>query len=165
MSVLLFAPSALRAQTFQNLDQLDSLVAMTVGASLGQPGGPAAPIDRRLHLTPCASTPQVTGPTFGAAIVSCPSVGWRLRVPLVPSAQGADAGHTNAASEPARDIVIRKGDPVELVAGGDLFSISRQMIADEDGAVGQTITVREDRKSPPVSARVERAGLVRAPTT
>ena len=39
---------ALAQQKFENLDRLDGLVAMTVGANLGEPGGPIAPIDRRL---------------------------------------------------------------------------------------------------------------------
>ncbi|MBO9580519.1 MAG: flagella basal body P-ring formation protein FlgA, partial [Sphingobium sp.] len=60
--------------------------------------------------------------------------------------------------------VVKKGDPVELIAGSDVFSVSRLMIADQDGAVGDLISVRLDPKSPPVSARVERAGRVRAPT-
>jgi flagella basal body P-ring formation protein FlgA len=71
---------------------------------------------------------------------------------------------TQPAAPPAAEAVVKKGDPVELIAGNDLFSVSRMMVADEDGEVGQYISVREDRKSTPVSARVERAGVVRAPT-
>src|SRR3546814_17285361 len=41
---------ALAQQKFENLDRIDSLVAMTVGANLGEPGGPIAPVDRRLRL-------------------------------------------------------------------------------------------------------------------
>ena len=37
------------------------------------------------------------------------------------------------------------------------------MIADEDGAVGETIRVREDKKSAPIFAQVVEMGLVRIP--
>lgn len=162
---LLLSPSLANAQTFENLDRLDSLVTMTVGANLGQPGGPAAPIDRRLRLKPCPSTPRIEGPTFGAAIVSCAETGWRLRVPLVPvPMQDAKLAQAASKAQISAEAVVKKGDPVELVAGSEMFSVSRAMIADEDGAVGAMIRVRETPKSTPVIARVERAGIVRAPT-
>ncbi|MFP5435613.1 MAG: flagellar protein, partial [Alphaproteobacteria bacterium] len=70
-------------QRFENLDRIDSLVAMSVGANLGEPGGPMAPVDRRLKLAACPTMPKVEGPVFGAAMVKCESLGWRIRVPLV----------------------------------------------------------------------------------
>lgn len=73
---------ALAQQKFENLDRIDSLVAMTVGANMGEPGGPIAPVDRRLRLAACPTTPSVDGPVFGAAIVKCDALGWRIRVPL-----------------------------------------------------------------------------------
>ena len=164
------------AADFENLDRLDSLVAMTVGANIGEPGGPMAAVDRRLRLKPCPSTPKVEGPVFSAAIVSCAETGWRIRVPLaaapaadrVPMFAGANTPASRvpmASARPAQaEKVVKKGDPVELIAGSDVFSVSRLMIADEDGAIGDMIRVREDAKAPPVSARVERAGRVRAPT-
>ncbi len=172
---LLGLPALANAQQgFESLDKLDQLVAITVGADLGQPGGPAAPLDRRLRLKPCPTTPKVEGPVFGAAIVSCTETGWRLRVPLV-AAQTPDrapmmanatgrAAAAPAQQAPVAEKVVKKGDPVELIAGSDVFSVSRLMIAEEDGAVGDMIRVRQDAKSAPVSARVERAGRVRAPT-
>lgn len=165
-----FAGPAQAQQKFENLDRIDSLVAMTVGANLGQPGGPAAPVDRRLKLAACPAVPSVDGPVFGAAIVKCDALGWRIRVPLVPG--GAAAASTQAPVQrrmaaarqvPAaqKEVVVRKGDPVELVAGGASFSVSRPMVADEDGAPGDMIRVREDKKSPPVIAQVVEIGLVR----
>lgn len=168
----LLGTPALAQQGFESLDKLDSLVAITVGANIGEPGGPVAPIDRRLRLKPCGDTPKVEGPVFSAAIVSCPDAGWRIRVPLkLTPAQsaaapvaGSQAQRVAAASAPSAEKVVKKGDPVELIAGSDVFSVSRLMIADQDGAVGDLISVRVDAKSPPVSARVEKAGRVRAPT-
>ena len=157
---------ALAQQKFENLDRLDGLVAMTVGANIGEPGGPIAPVDRRLRLAACPVTPSVEGPTFGAAIVKCDALGWRIRVPL--SSGGATAAvpvaRYGAAARPVqRDMVVKRGDPVQLIAGNASFSVSRVMIADEDGAVGDTIRVREDKKAAPVLAQVVEMGTVRIP--
>ncbi|MCP1471565.1 flagella basal body P-ring formation protein FlgA [Sphingobium sp. OAS761] len=164
---------ALAQDKFENLDRLDSLVAMTVGANLGEPGGPAAPVDRRLRLAACPSTPTVEGPVFGSAMVKCEALGWRIRVPLVPGTAAAASGPVPgsapgrfvraAAVAVPRDMLVKKGDPVQLIAGNARFSVSRMMIADEDGALGDTIRVREDRKSAPLMAQVVEMGLVRVP--
>ncbi len=173
LTVLFAAPAMAQAPNFENLDRLDQLVAITTGANIGEPGGPVTPIDRRLRLKPCGQTPKVEGPVFGAAILSCADAGWRIRVPLVavaaaPAERAPMIGATTriAVGQPvvSAEKVVKKGDPVELIAGSEVFSVSRIMIADEDGAVGDMIRVRQDAKSTPVSARVERAGRVRAPT-
>ncbi|WP_413818501.1 flagella basal body P-ring formation protein FlgA [Sphingobium sp.] len=169
MVALAVASPAAAQQKFENLDRLDGLVAMTVGANLGEPGGPVTPIDRRLKLAACPSTPNVTGPTFGAAIVKCDAIGWRIRVPLV--AGGVQANVTMptqraaaARPVPSREMVVKKGDPVQLVAGGAAFSVSRLMVADEDGAIGTMIRVRgEDKKASPVLAQVVEMGMVQIP--
>lgn len=164
-------------QKFENLDRIDSLVAMTVGANLGEPGGPAAPVDRRLRLAACPTTPSVEGPIFGAAMVKCDALNWRIRVPLVAGGAAAASGpvprtasaygsvnrYTRPAPVAAKETVVRKGDPVQLMAGNSVFSVSRMMVADEDGAMGETIRVREDRKSSPVFAQVVEMGVVRIP--
>jgi len=145
------------AQSFENLERLDGLVAISMGANRGEPGGPLTPIDRRLRLAACPTTPTVEGPQMNAAIISCPAIGWRIRVPLAP------AGQAQQAAQATTGPVIKKGDPVQLVAGSDAFSVSRPMIADEDGAVGAIIRVRQDARATPVMARVESMGIVRAP--
>lgn len=165
------------SQKFENLDRIDGLVAMTVGANLGEPGGPAAPVDRRLRLAACPTTPSVEGPIFGAAMVKCEALGWRIRVPLVAgsaaassgplprtaSAYGATNRYVRPAPVAAKEAVVRKGDPVQLMAGNAVFSVSRMMVADEDGAMGETIRVREDKKSAPIFAQVVEMGVVRIP--
>ncbi|HEX7853614.1 MAG TPA: flagella basal body P-ring formation protein FlgA [Sphingobium sp.] len=154
-----------QAQGFQNLDQIDSLVSTTVGANIGEPGGALSPVDRRLRLAACPQIPSIEGPVFGAAIIRCDKLGWRIRVPLKleKPAPVAVAVHQQAQVPQARIVLIKKGDPVQLVAGNAAFSVSRAMIADEDGAVGEMIRVREDRNSPAVSGRIEADGLVRIP--
>ena len=175
VAMLVGVQPALAQQKFENLDRIDSLVAMTVGANLGEPGGPAAPVDRRLRLAACPATPTVEGPVFGAAMVKCDALGWRIRVPLVAGAAAGASGplprtaaapqsrFARPAAAPSREAVVRRGDPVQLMAGNAAFSVSRAMIADEDGAVGETIRVREDRKSPPIFAQVVEMGMVRVP--
>lgn len=168
---LFSAVSATAQQRFENLDRIDSIVAMTVGANIGQPGGALAPVDRRLRLAPCPQVPEVSGPLFGAAVVECKPIGWRIRVPL--SAQPAAVAQpvntawqpraaTPRAAQPAAP-VVKKGDPVQLIAGGDSFTVSKLMIAEEDGAAGQMIRVREDKKGSPVLAQVVEMGVVRIP--
>lgn len=158
---------ALAQQKFENLDRIDSLVAMTVGANMGEPGGPIAPVDRRLRLAACPTTPSVDGPVFGAAIVKCDALGWRIRVPLgaggAAAASGPVARYAPAVRPIAREAVVKKGDPVQLMAGNASFSVSRMMVADEDGTVGQTIRVREDKKAAPILAQVVDMGIVRVP--
>lgn len=164
-------PMLAQAQQFENLDRLDGIVAMTVGANIGEPGGPAAPVDRRLKLAACPAVPQVSGPVFGAAMVECKAQGWRIRVPLVAGssqaaipAYGNRGGYARPVAAAAKaEPIIKRGDPVQLMAGGSAFTVSRMMIAEEDGAPGEMIRVREDRKSDPVLARVVESGIVRVP--
>lgn len=162
--------AAAHAQQFENLDRLDSIVAMSVGANIGEPGGAVAPVDRRLKLAACPQVPQMSGMMFGAAMVECKALGWRIRVPLNPGGQQQPMATMQPMSygygRPApmqKQIVVKKGDPVQLVAGGTAFRVTRMMIADEDGAAGDMIRVREDKKSDPVLARVQEMGIVRAP--
>ncbi|MEJ7933317.1 flagella basal body P-ring formation protein FlgA [Sphingobium sp. AN558] len=161
------AQPAVAQQKFENLDRLDGLVAMTVGANMGEPGGPIAPVDRRLRLAACPTTPAVDGPVFGAAIVKCDALGWRIRVPLAAGGAAGVTGpvgrYASAARALPKQAVVRRGDPVQLTAGNSSFSVSRVMLADEDGAIGETIRVREDKKSAPISAQVVDAGIVRIP--
>lgn len=154
------------AQQFENLDRLDSIVAMSVGANIGEPGGAVAPVDRRLKLAACPQVPQMSGMMFGAAMIECKAQGWRIRVPLNPGGQQPLAVMQQASyGRPAaiqKQVVVKKGDPVQLIAGGSAFMVTRMMIADEDGAAGDMIRVREDKKSDPVMARVQESGIVKA---
>lgn len=146
------APAAVQAQAFQNVDQLETALVAALGAGVGEPGGPAAPIDRRLKLAQCPQAPVFDAPMLGAVAVRCVSLGWRIRVPL---ARGL------SASAVREEPVIRKGDPVELIAGGRYFEVSTQAVAEQDGAPGARIRVRSTLKAAPVFAEVVRAGVVR----
>lgn len=159
--VLISAP--VHAQKFENLDRIDSIVAMTVGANIGEPGGPVAQVDRRLKLAACPEMPHVSGPVFSAAMVECKSIGWRIRVPLHSGGAYNNSRPAPVAAMAKAVPLIKRGDPVQLVAGGASFTVSRVMIADEDGAVGDMIRVRENRRADPVLAQVVENGIVRIP--
>src|SRR3954463_2832756 len=66
----------------QNLDELEQIVVTTLGADVGQPGGPLVSIDRRMRLTACPTGIQIDPPSANAVTVRCTTAGWRLRVPL-----------------------------------------------------------------------------------
>ena len=162
----LFAAAPAAAAGFQNLEALEFRLVSALGAGIGQPGGPAASIDRRLKLLSCAEPTLIAPPVAGAVAIRCASAGWRIRVPLVrdgsaPAAPTAAPVRLAAATK--QPPVIRRGDPVELRAEAAGFSVSNEMIADGDGAPGDRIRVRADRQSPPVMVEVVAAGLVRIP--
>lgn len=134
LALLIAAPAA--AQTFEDLDQLEAQVVASLGAGIGEPGGPARPIDRRLRLAACPEPATVGDTAMGAVTVRCRPVGWRIRVPLSGGAQSATMAATRA--EP----IIRRGDQVEVVAMSSQFRVSTVGIADQNGAPGDTIRVR-----------------------
>jgi len=163
-AVLAMAATGAVAQNFENVARLESGLIAQLGAGIGQPGGPVAPIDRRLKLASCPGAVAYDPPVLGAAAVRCAALGWRIRVPLVRLAQAQP--QAAAGSQPQQalaDIVIRRGDPVEVVAGGRYFSVSSQAIAEQDGRVGGRIRVRAAPKSPPMMVEVVGEGQVRIP--
>lgn len=147
----------------QDLNQLEQIVVTTLGADVGQPGGPMAPIDRRMRLAACPIGIQIDPPTAGAVTVRCTTAGWRLRVPLMRaelvSASGANQyGGRPMAKAPAD---IRKGDPVQLIAQGQSYSISVDAMAMEDANIGGRIRVSAASKPGTLFAEVIDVGRVR----
>lgn len=161
MTMMLMAGAAapVMAQSFENVARLESGLVAELGAGIGEPGGPAAPIDRRLKLASCPDPLAYDPPNLGAVAVRCAALGWRIRVPLMRAAGGASAQGQLDQGE----LVIRKGDPVELVAGGKFFSVSSQAIAEQDGRIGARIRVRGGAKNAPMMVEVVREGVVRIP--
>lgn len=154
-SAALAAPAT--AQTFEDLDVLQGRVVASLGAEVGEAGGPARPLDRRLKLTACPEPAIVEAPALGAVAVRCAPIGWRIRVPVKTAAFAAAT--PEAAALPA----VRKGDQVELRAAGGAFQISMVAIAEEDGARGSRIRVRAEPKQPPILAEVDGPGRVFLP--
>ncbi len=144
-------------QGFENLDMLDSRIAAALGANVGEPGGPVAPLDRRLRLAACPEPAAIDEPAMGALTVRCAPLGWRIRVPLTGGATVSRATATRA--EP----MIRRGDQVEVVALASNFSVSTTGVAEQDGAPGDRIRVRADRRSAPFIGQVTSDGRVALP--
>ncbi len=144
---------------FENLDQLDIAVAAALGAGIGEPGGPARPVDRRLKLAACPQPVVVEAPALGAVAVSCPAIGWRVRVPLVRTLLASAQMPAQQAAEP----VVRKGDQVELIASSGAFTVSTVAVAEQDGAAGARIRVRSEGKKGAVIGIVTEDGRVALP--
>ncbi|WP_295632154.1 flagella basal body P-ring formation protein FlgA [Novosphingobium sp.] len=158
------APLHAQAGGFIDPAAIEAEVARFTGAGMGQPGGAALPIDRRLRLARCAAPlalswrgqSQLQGQDM--VVVQCPG-GWRLFVAL--SAGGQSAVAAPVIGPP----VIGKGDAVTIVVRGDGYSVSQGGEALEPGAPGAWIRVRAGEKSPgdrneALRARVVRPGLV-----
>lgn len=143
------------AQAFESIATLEARLIGALDAGIGEPGGPAAPIDRRLKLVPCPQPATIDPPALGAVALRCPAAGWRIRVPLVRTVDAP----TTAKAAP----IVRRGDPVELSAGARGFSVSAQAIAQEDGSTGDRIRIKTDPKSTPIFAEIVAPGIVRLP--
>ncbi len=158
---LLALPAVAHAQGFQDLNALETQVTAALGAGIGEPGGPARPIDRRLKLSPCPAPVVIEPPALGAVALACKAIGWRIRVPLTPAPMAAAAVQQAAAvkAEP----IIRRGDQVELTADGGGFSVSTVAVAEQDGAPGDHIRVRPAAKPGTVIGVVAEDGRVLLP--
>jgi flagella basal body P-ring formation protein FlgA len=147
---------------FEDIAKLEGRVVGALDADIGQPGGPVAPIDRRLKLTACPSPVTIDPPALGALPLRCEALGWRIRVPLVRIPGATPAMQVAAASPPpATPVVIKRGDPVQLVSGAAGFSVSTAGVAQEDGHAGGVVRVKTDAKGPVILGQVVDAGLVR----
>ena len=149
-----------------NLALLDRAAEIFAGARLGEPGGPIAPIDRRLRLANCGSSPEFTWRTdaHDAIVIRCADPrGWRIFVSVraIPAAPAAPAVVQQAAvkAEP----VIRRGDPVTLEASQSGFAVSADGIAMGDAAPGERLQVKMDGAKAPVQAVAVEAGRATLP--
>lgn len=163
---LIAAPAfaAAGADGFENLDKLEGRLVGALNADIGQPGGPATHIDRRLKLQPCPVPATIDPPALGAVALRCEPLGWRIRVPLTRSAGAIVPGAPYApavAAAPAEPVAIKRGDPVELIATRDGFTVATQAVAQEDGRVGGRIRVRPSDRGAIVIGEVVDTGRVR----
>lgn len=159
---LLAVPASAQAQAIQDLNEIDVLVAATMGAGIGEPGGARAPVDRRLKLKACPVALEISGPDLGAAAVRCPALGWRIRVPLDLAAEREQAevarpGQPRSAAGQGLE-GVKRGEPILLTVDRPMFSLSRVMIADKDGRVGEVIPVRDDPRGKPIFVRIVEPG-------
>ncbi len=162
--LLLIAPLPALAQGFENLEMLDNRVAAALGANIGEPGGATTAIDRRLRLQACPQPVEIGEPIAGAVAVRCVPLGWRIRVSIVSSGESRQVASAAAPARQERAApVIRRGDQVELVAIAAGFTVSTLATADQDGAPGDRIRVRTERRTAPVIGQVLSDGRVALP--
>jgi flagella basal body P-ring formation protein FlgA len=140
LTALLFATAA-QAQMFEDLDALDLRLVER---------GAAQPLDQRLRLAKCPEAVVIDPPALGAVAVRCTSLGWRIRVAIVPAQPHQDT------------VLVRKGDLVDLSYGGDAFSVSTSATVLEYGVRGQTIRVTSAASGKTMSATVIGPGEVSA---
>jgi len=148
---------------FEDLARLEGRLVGALDADVGQPGGPANHIDSRLKLKPCPAPVTIDPPALGAVALRCEPLGWRIRVPLTRSAT-TGASVAQAAASPAQPLsspVIKRGDPVELAASSNGFTVTTEAVAQEDGRLGGRIRVRPGDKGAIVIGEVVDAGRVR----
>jgi flagellar basal body P-ring formation protein FlgA len=142
---LIFLASPAYSQAFEDVEALRSVVSTQTGVHAA-----AITIDERLKLKKCPETPLIEAPVMGAVAVRCPSLGWRIRVPI------AALESSRAASLP----LVRRGDIVEVVAVGQGYSVSSSGTAMEEGAKGTAVRVKTGNASAPVTATVLDVGRV-----
>ncbi|MEH6756210.1 MAG: flagella basal body P-ring formation protein FlgA [Parasphingorhabdus sp.] len=148
---ILFIFSMGAASPFEDTAQLDRQVAMHLSANIGDAGGARAPIDTKLRLTRCPGTLDLSETNNSAVMVSCPALGWRIFVPV-------QRGQTQSTSQD--EFVVLRNQPLTLVVKRPSFSISYGVIAQENGRLGDYISVRSSRKSKEIMARVSGSGEV-----
>ncbi|VAV91399.1 hypothetical protein MNBD_ALPHA04-1613 [hydrothermal vent metagenome] len=144
------------AKEFQSLETLDLILQQALGRSIGEAGGPRTNVDRRLKLENCPETPRVDTRNISNVIIRCTALNWRISVPLVTA---TTASRRSFAAEQ----IIQRGQPVLLVVRQNGFVISRQMIADRKGRLGDVIPVRMTRRSSPILVEITGPGRVTIP--
>lgn len=138
------AAAVMTPGSYQDLHLLDARVAAMLGS-----GRSAVPIDKRIKLAACPDEPEISPSPGGALAVRCAALGWRIRVVL--------AGASSAGAP--EEVLIHKGDSIELVADGPGYSATFAATALDDGQEGGVIRVKIPTSVSPISATVSRAGV------
>ncbi|QHL90160.1 hypothetical protein GVO57_04070 [Sphingomonas changnyeongensis] len=156
LSLLLTVLAAPSAPAITDLAVLDRAAEIFAGARLGEAGGPVAPIDRRLRLQSCPSSPEFAWrtPAHDAIVIRCPEAGgWRIFVAVRQAAANGTAAGPAASPVPrVAEPVIRRGDPVTLASEQPGFSVSAEAVAMADAAPGARVAVKVEGARTPVQA-------------
>lgn len=160
----MLALALLAAAGTTDLALLDRAAEIFAGAPLGAPGGPSAPIDKRLKLAVCGASPEFSWRTEArdAIVIRCPDPGsWRIFVGVkaAPAALAPALAAAPAKVEP----VIRRGDPVTLSAGRPGFAVTADGVAMADAAPGARFQVKIEGAKNPVQAIAVEAGQATLP--
>jgi flagellar basal body P-ring formation protein FlgA len=136
--------SPVQAQQFEDLSVLDAKVASAVGV------GSVKPIDRRLKLARCPEPVTLDTAAPSTVVLRCNIVGWRIRVPVAQAVGASNAG----------EILVKRGETVEMVIQGDGFEIASSGIAIEDGFSGKRIRVKSSTGNGSITGTVVGQALV-----
>jgi flagellar basal body P-ring formation protein FlgA len=139
--IFMATPAQSQMQSFEDIAALDQVVAAVTKAQ---------PIDARLKLARCPQPVLVQAEHMGAVTVQCSALGWRIRVPVLQAA-------TAAASA---EMLVRRGETVEMVSSGSGFEISTNAVALEDGPLGSAIRVKSPTGNAVSVATVTARGIV-----
>jgi flagella basal body P-ring formation protein FlgA len=162
--MLMASPAA--AQSFQSTALIDKAVAGFTGHAIGETGGARTAVDTRLKLATC---PMVSlnwrTDSHDSVVVTCTDPQWRIFVPVMMPARPGPAATPAAAPVAAAKaaIVIKRGDPVTVVAGEGGFSVTRDGIATTDAAAGARVLIRVQDGKPPIQAIAVEAGKAMIP--
>lgn len=132
-----------------------------IDALVGTPG--LAVLDPRTQRD-CATAPKVDwyGSLHRAVTVTCEGTpGWKLYVPMRGNPQTGPVAAA-AAVQMTAPVVVKRGDAVQVAAGGTGFKITASGSAEQDGRVGAHIRVRLSNGTI-TNAVVESAGNVSLP--
>jgi flagella basal body P-ring formation protein FlgA len=166
LSPLAFA-SAAGAAGFVDPAMLDARVASFAGAPLGEEGGAATRVDRRLKLVDCGDGLILGWRTErrDAVVVSCTgSASWKIFVPVRSTPNvAAPAASASGVSAARAEPVIRRGDPVTVQSGAGGFSVTTEGTAMMDAPPGARIRVTVAGSRLPIQAVAVQAGLVQLP--
>lgn len=158
LAAFAFAPAVSAQAGFYDLVAVDRAVAAFTGAGIGQPGGAALPVDRRMRLANCFGTLVVSwyGTRQDNVLVQCPDPGgWRLFV--------AVAGNPRQGAASAEPLAVARGEALTISVEGEGFTVSQSGEAMEAGQIGSWIRVRTSVRATPMRARIARPGLVVVP--
>lgn len=149
-------PAAAAQSATEDWQTIDVLTAMVANAM----GRTATPIDRRIKVARCPEQASVTAVDTQTLAVRCPSLGWRVRVPMTAPA-GASAAGGFVTQPAAAAPVIRRGDNVRVTIDTESFSINYAATATQDGRVGDLIALRGTDPKNSLSAIVTGPGRAR----
>jgi len=164
--MLVVSPAA--AQTFQSTTLIDKAVAGFTGHTIGESGGARTAVDTRLKLATC---PMVSlnwrTDSHDSVVVTCTDPQWRIFVPVMMPARPAPAATSAPTAAPVvaakAAIVIKRGDPVTVIAGDGAFTVTRDGIATTDAAAGARVLIRVQDGKPPIQAVAVEPGKAMIP--
>ncbi len=115
--------------------------------------GQPVSLDSRLSVPDCPD-----GLTFAwrsdarsSLIARCNATGWGLVIPVA-------AGKALASAR--APIIVRRGEPLQVIAGGKGFRVLVDGIAERDGRAGERIVVRNQRSGRRMTVDIDADGAI-----